>query len=99
MEDVLKITEKTARVLEIMRAEDAPMVPADIAEHDTELFVKGAKSVSPLMNTLFNNGLVTKDKVSQKVVDKDGKEVVKEYTQYTLTDAGKSVVYEIKAAK
>ena len=94
--ETLKITAKTARVLEIMRAEDAPMFPADIAEHDVELFEKGAKSVSPLMNTLFKNGLVTKAKALCKVVDKDGNEVEREYTQYTLTDEGKSVSYEVK---
>lgn len=93
----LVITAKTARVLEIMRAEDAPMFPAEIAAHDTEVFEKGAKSVSPLMNTLFKNGLVTKAEAECKVIDKEGKEVVKTYVQYTLTDAGRSVSYEIKA--
>lgn len=97
MEDVLKLTQKTARVLEIMRAEDAPMFPADIAAHDEALFEKGSKSVSPLMNTLYKNGLVEKDTADCKVVDKDGNEVVRQYVRYTLTDAGKSVEFEIKA--
>ena len=72
MENTLKLTAKTARVLEIMRAEDAPMFPADIAAHDEAVFDKGSKSVSPLMNTLFKNGLVEKETADRRVVDKDG---------------------------
>ena len=97
MENTLKLTAKTARVLEIMRAEDAPMFPADIAAHDEAVFDKGAKSVSPLMNTLFKNGLVEKETADRRVVDKDGNEVVKQYVRYSLTEQGKSVSYEIKA--
>lgn len=97
MADVLKLTQKQARVLEIMRAEDAPMFPAEISAKDPALFEKGAKSVSPLMNGLFKNGLVSKDKASCETVDKEGKSVTKELMQYTLTSDGKSVSYEIKA--
>ena len=97
MENTLKLTAKTARVLEIMRAEDAPMFPADIAAHDEAVFDKGSKSVSPLMNTLFKNGLVEKETADRRVVDKDGNEVVKQYVRYSLTEEGKSVSYEIKA--
>lgn len=97
MENTLKLTAKTARVLEIMRAEDAPMFPADIAAHDEAVFDKGSKSVSPLMNTLFKNGLVEKETADRRVVDKDGNEVVKQYVRYSLTEQGKSVSYEIKA--
>lgn len=97
MEEIVKLTAKQARVLEIMRAENRPMFPAEIAEQDAALFEKGAKSVSPLMNGLFKNGYVTKEKASCQTVDKDGKSVTKELMQYTLTDAGVTVVYEIKA--
>ncbi len=97
MEEIVKLTAKQARVLEIMRAENRPMFPAEIAEQDTVLFEKGAKSVSPLMNGLFKNGYVTKEKASCQTVDKDGNSVTKELMQYTLTKAGVELVFEIKA--
>lgn len=97
MADVLKLTVKQARVIELMRGLDKPVFPADIAAADPELFEKGAKSVSPLFNGLYKNGLVDKAKASCETVDKDGKSVTKELMQYSLTDAGKTVEYEIKA--
>lgn len=98
MAETLTLTPKQARVMEIMQAEDAPMFADEIAAHDTELFDKGARSVSVLMNGFVTKGLVSKEKVSRTVVDKDGKEVTKELTKYSLTEAGREAVFEKKAA-
>ena len=93
----LQLTKKQARVLDIMRATNEPMFPAEIAAQDEVLFEKGAKSVSPLMNGLFKKELVSKAKATCSTVDKEGNAVTKELVQYTLTDAGVEVEYEVKA--
>lgn len=47
-----------------------------------------ARGIHGVMNGLFKRGLVSKDKAPRTVVDKEGNEVEKEYTVYSLTDAG-----------
>lgn len=95
--DTIQLSAKAAKVLEIMRANGEPMFAEDIAAEDAETFDKGAKSVQPLFITLCKKELVSKEKAMHKVVDKDGNEVEKEHTIYSLTDAGKSVSYTVKA--
>lgn len=98
MAEKLVLTPKQARVLAIMQAANEPMFADDIAAQDTATFDKGARSVSVLMNGFVTKGLVSKEKVAHKVVDKEDKETTKEHTCYTLTDAGRSAEYELKSA-
>lgn len=94
--DTIQLSARAAKALEIMRANGEPMFAEDIAAEDVATFEKGAKSVQPLFINLCKLGLVSKEKASHKVVDKEGKEVEKEHTIYSLTDAGKSVSYTVK---
>lgn len=98
MEEVMTLTAKQARVLEIMRESGEPMFASDIAELDTELFTSGSRSVTPLVEGLFKKGLVNKGEGEHNVFDvKANKEVVKTHKLYSLTDEGVSAIYETKA--
>lgn len=95
--ETIKLTEKTAKVLEILKGASAPMFAADIAVVAPELFEKAEKSVSPLLTNLGKNGwAVNVGKGPRQVPDKDGKEVTREYAMYEATDAGRALVYEVK---
>ena len=94
--ETLKLTKKQAAALNIMRNLDRPVFPDEIAAEEPATFEKGGKSVSPLMNGFFTKELVTKADVVREVTDKNGNKISKPYKQYTLTEAGKSVEFEIK---
>lgn len=97
MEKVV-LTEKTAKVLEILKDNGGAMVAVRIAEFDTEAFTSGFRSVSPILVNLEKKGFITKldDKAKVTVLDKDGKEVEREHTQYQVSDAGAALIYETK---
>lgn len=93
----LTLTEKQARVLEILRASGEGMFATQIAEQDPELFVSGARSVTPLAEGLFKKGLIEKNEGVNVVFDaKANKEVEKTHKLYSLTDEGLSADYSIK---
>lgn len=93
---VMQITEKCAKVLEFLRANDNGTVGylgAEIAAA-VELNDKGIHGV---MNSLVKNDLVAKGQKEAEFVSKDGKKGVKPYASYFLTDKGRSAEYTIKA--
>ena len=100
MEKVV-LTEKTAKVLEILKDNGGAMFAADIAEVDPALFTSGARSVSPILVHLTKAGkeyVANVGKAERKVLDKDGNEVTRSYAQYQVTDAGLALEYDIKTA-
>lgn len=94
----VELTIKTAKVLEILKDNGGQMFAADVAEIDTDLFDKGARSVSPILVTLTRRGFVENvGKADRLILDKDGNEVTRSYAQYQVTEAGQELVYETKA--
>lgn len=92
-----QLTQKQARVLEILRESGQPMFATAIAEEDTELFQSGSRSVTPLAQGLVKKGLVSKEAATNTVIDsKSGKPVDRTHQLYSLTDEGMTVEYEIK---
>lgn len=95
---VEQLTEKTARVLEILKDNGGEMLAADIADIDSALFDKGARSVSPILVNLTRKGFAEKaGKADRKVEDAKGNEVTRSYVTYKVTEEGANLEYEIKA--
>lgn len=93
------LTEKTGKVLEILKANGGLMTGAEIAAQDEASFEKGARSVTPILTNLNRKGWIDKsdEKSSRTAIDaKTGNEVVRQYTMYQVSDAGKELVYEVK---
>ena len=99
MSEVVKLTQKQAKVIEVLRETGEWMFADEIAAVDADLFDKGAKSVSPLMTHLCKGEtpLVIKEKASREVVSEDGKTNTKELTRYHISNEGAALVYEVKA--
>lgn len=96
--EAVELTEKTGAVLEALKADGGVMFAADIAESNVDLFDKGARSVSPILVTLTRRGFVENaGKADRQVLDKDGNEVTRSYTQYKVTEEGLNLDYSIKA--
>lgn len=97
MEKVV-LTEKTAKVLEILKDNGGEMVAVNIAALDPEAFTSGFRSVSPILVNLEKKGYITKsaEKAKVTVINKDGNEEVRDHTQYAIADAGAELVYETK---
>lgn len=94
----LELTVKSAKVLEILKDNGGDMIPADIAEVDAATFEKGARSVSPILVHLVKKGLVEKTgKADREVLNKDGNPETRSYTQYRISDFGKTAEYATKA--
>lgn len=93
-EKAINLTEKSALVLGFLQANEGGYFGDQIAEA-TELNPRGIHGV---LNSLVKNGLVEKEKAMREVIvtDKEGNEkpVEKEYTVYSLTDAGANFVIE-----
>lgn len=97
---VTQFTAKTAKALEVLKDNGGVMIGADVAAVDAELFPAGAASVSSILSRLHKLGFINKldEKVDRIVVDaKSGNEVTRQYTAYEINEAGKELVYEIKA--
>lgn len=95
----VQLTEKTAKVLEILKDNGGAMFAADVADIDPALFDKGSRSVSPLLVNLTRNEFAENvGKASREVLDKDGNKVTREYAQYKVTAKGAELDYDIKAA-
>lgn len=94
----VQLTEKTAKVLEILKATGAKMTAEDVARNSEGVFAAG-KNVTAIMTHLVKNGYVGKDaeKVAREAVDKDGNKVTRQYTLYFVTPEGAALDYAIKA--
>ena len=98
MEKVL-LTQKTARVLEILKDNGGEMFAADIAAIDAEMFDKADRSVSPLLVNLSKKGFVANvGRGEREVLDKDGNKVTRTYAKYQVTNDGIALDYDIKTA-
>lgn len=95
----VQLTEKTAKVLEILKATGAKMTAEDVARNSEGVFASG-KNVTAIMTHLVKGGYVAKDaeKVAREAVDKDGNKVTRQYTLYFVTPTGAALDYAIKAA-
>lgn len=94
----ITLTEKQARVVEILRENGEGMFASDIAEVDPALFTAGSRSVTPLAETLVKRDFMSKEKREHEVIDnKTGKPVVREHMVYSLTETGLAAEYEVKA--
>ena len=91
------LTVKTVAVLEILKDTGAKMLSQEVADARSEMFEKGAKSVSPIMTNLVKKGFVDKEKVSVETVNAEGNPVSKELTRYWVTEAGIALEYSVKA--
>lgn len=93
----ITLTEKQARVLEILRDAGEAMFASDIAAIDPEMFASGSRSVTPLAEGLFKKGLVDKGEGTHLVFDaKANKEVEKTHRLYSLTEEGVSAEYTVR---
>lgn len=94
MAERINLTEKSAMVLAFLQGNPGGYFGDQIADA-TDLNPRGIHGV---LNSLVKHGLIEKEKALREVaaVDKDGNEktVEKEYTVYSLTDAGTAFVIE-----
>lgn len=85
----ITLTEKCASVLAWLQANDNGEV-GYFGVEIAEALELNAKGIHGVMNSLVKNALVGKGTREGKGTDKDGNEIVKTYTTYFLTDAGRA---------
>jgi predicted ArsR family transcriptional regulator len=79
----IRLTPKTARVLEFLQENDGQYFGDEIAAA-VDLNPRGIHGV---LNSLFKNGLVDKAE-AERTISVDGEDVVRAYKVYSLTEAG-----------
>jgi len=87
MEQII-LTDNGKKVLAYMQEHDQIFVGKDLIE------LTGIKGIYPVLNSLYKNGLVTKEEpTTRNFVNNKGETQVKEYKTYVLTDKGRN--YEL----